>query len=431
MMPRVANKTVETGAISVLPKQREFIEAGEREVLYSGAYGAGKSRALCLKLVARVSGRPRAVEGLCRKHLVTLRATTLRTLLEPDGDLPPVLPLGSYIHRKTDKTIQLYGGGRIEYFGIDDETKIGSRQFTGVAVDEATELTERDWRQLRGRLRARCAGLPQQLYAACNPHSPLHHLAVRFGFAGSPPARGCRAIVTCTADNWFLPDEYVADLQTFEGLARARYVLGQWVGSEGLVYDRWSRAEFVRERAAAWRRIAIGVDEGYVNPACLLVVAEDGDRRIHVLGEWYKRQQLEASVVAEALKLRMRYGAVTFVIDPSASKLSAALQAAGCSVVPADNRVFAGIQAVQQRLTVAGDGKPMLTVDPLCTNLIREFETYEWKEGARGMRDEPLKVNDHAMDALRYAVMYLDGQATGRAEYRGFGSPMRRVGGLF
>ena len=37
-----------------------------------------------------------------------------------------------------------------------------------------------------------------------------------------------------------------------------------------------------------------------------------------------------------------------------------------------------------------------------------EFESYAWKERSGTMRDEPEKVNDHAMDALRYGVMYLD-----------------------
>jgi phage terminase large subunit len=40
-----------------------------------------------------------------------------------------------------------------------------------------------------------------------------------------------------------------------------------------------------------------------------------------------------------------------------------------------------------------------------CSNLIREIEGYVWdpKKAARGI-DEPLKENDHAVDALRYAV---------------------------
>ena len=57
-----------------------------------------------------------------------------------------------------------------------------------------------------------------------------------------------------------------------------------------------------------------------------------------------------------------------------------------------------GITKVQDYLKIQGDGKPRLTVDPSCVNTINEFESYVWKEN----KDEPVKDNDHAMDALRY-----------------------------
>jgi phage terminase large subunit len=63
-----------------------------------------------------------------------------------------------------------------------------------------------------------------------------------------------------------------------------------------------------------------------------------------------------------------------------------------------------GIHRVKAALQVAGDGRPRLTVAPTCVNTIAEFESYVWKEGRAGMRDEPEKVNDHAMDALRYVM---------------------------
>ena len=89
---------------SLLPKQFDFVKSEAREVLYSGAYAAGKTRALCYRLVSRAQVEG-SREGICRKHLVTLKASTLRTLLEPDGTAPPVLPAGSYQHNKSEKVI--------------------------------------------------------------------------------------------------------------------------------------------------------------------------------------------------------------------------------------------------------------------------------------------------------------------------------------
>ena len=390
--------------IEALPRQFEFLTCDAREVLYSGAFGAGKTRAICLKLATRAC-RPGAREGLCRKHLVTLRATTLKTLLEPDGDLPPILPPGSYTWNKSEKTIRIHGGGEIQYFGLDDPDKIGSYNLSGCAVDEAVELEEADWTMLRGRIRVQC-GITNQIYGACNPGSPSHFLARRFGLAeGATAADGCVAIQTRSIDNTFLPDEYLRDLESFTGLAKLRYVDGLWAGSEGLVYDRWDRRLFIKQRSGPWARVIVGQDEGYTNPACMLVLCVDGDGRVHVAREWYRARQLESAVIDEAMRIYADLKPEAFVLDPSAAKLRAAMQAAGLPAVEADNSVFAGIQAVQKRLIVAGDGEPRLTVDPSCENTIREFETYEWKP----QRDEPVKSNDHAMDALRYGIVYLDG----------------------
>lgn len=387
---------------NLLPKQADFLEADARELLYSGAFGAGKSRSLCMKLVMRAS-KPGAREGLCRKWLATLRASTLKTLLEPEGDLPPVLPAGAYTWNKSERVINIIGGGQIYYFGLDDPGKVGSLNLSGCGIDEAFELEETDYTMLRGRCRLKLAGLTNQLYGATNPAEPSHHLAQRFGLAAGTTAKpNCMAIRTRSVDNWHLPDAYLADLLTFQGVARARYVEGEWVGAEGLIFDRWDRTTMVRHRAGPWRTVVVGQDHGYSNPAAMLVVCQDEAGRIHVAHEFYKAKQLEPQIIEAAERIKAEYTPEAFIVDPSAAALRATMASAGLPVREADNDVFAGINKVQKYIVMDG-GEPRLTVDPTCTNLIRELETYEWMPG----KDKPVKSNDHAVDALRYAIMQL------------------------
>ena len=48
----------------------------------------------------------------------------------------------------------------------------------------------------------------------------------------------------------------------------------------------------------------------------------------------------------------------------------------------------------------------MLTVSPRQQNAIDEFGTYEYdKESIERGKEEPVKVDDHCMDAIRYLVM--------------------------
>ena len=383
-----------------------------REVLYSGAYAAGKTRALCYRLVARAQV-PGSREGLCRKHLVTLKASTLRSLLEPDGNAPPVLPPGTYDHNKSEKCIRIKGGGEIVYFGLDDPQKIGSYNLTGCAIDEAVELTLDDWQMLMGRIRLD-VGVPNSLYGVCNPGQPSHWLAERFGLALDYKAKdGCECIHTRTTDNCFLPQDYVDSLTTLTGVAYRRFVEGQWCASDGMVYDRWDRMTHVAERDEDQQRYIVGVDAGYRNPAVLLLVGVDRDDRLHVEREWYKTQQLEVAVIEKAVEWHERFKPDVFVVDPSALSLIEGMRAEGLHVESAKNAVFDGIQAVQQRLRTEDGVGALLTVDPRCENAIREFESYEWQSGKQASADKPRKENDHAMDALRYSVVHVDGLGSG------------------
>lgn len=399
--------------ISMLPKQLEFIRSTEREVLYSGAVRAGKSKALCVKVAARASVKG-AREMLWRKYLADLKATTLKTLLEGDGAEPPVLPPGTYTHNRADKTIRIKNGGEIVYGGIvsgeGKDQRVGSYSATGVNIDEATEFALHEYRMLASRASVPVPGLVNQINMVSNPGPPSHWIAEMFGLAphvpACPPNR--KVIRTRSHDNFFLPKDYLDYLDTTTGLWRKRFVEGLWVGSDGLVYDRWDRQVHVMERTGPWSRVVVGVDDGYTNPFAALRVCMDGDGRVHIEREVYERGLLMHQKVA-AVK-RLGEGAESVVADPSAADLIAEIRNAGIGVVGANNEVFDGIVKVQGRLEVQGDGRPRLTVDPSCHNFIREIETYEWKSNRKSgtMKDEPLKENDHTQDACRYAVMYLD-----------------------
>jgi PBSX family phage terminase large subunit len=394
--------------IPILPKQLAFLQEQSREVLYSGAFGAGKTRALAFKVAIRGAVRG-AFEGLCRKVGADLKVTTLQTLLEPEGDLPPVLPPGSYTHNKSEHLIHIHQGGTIFYFGLDDPGRRASLNLSGCGIEEATELKEDDYTMLRGRVRRNVAGLTRQIYMACNPGPPSHFLAERFGLSQdrTEPVANCAVVRTRSRDNHFLPADYLADLDTFTGLRKARYVEGLWVGSEGLVYDRWDRRLHVREREFEPARVVCAIDDGYSHPFAALRLEVDHDGRVHVAAERYAKQLSTGQKIAAVRDIGA--DAEAWVVDSAAAQLVRELNDEGLSARPVDKStrsVFEGIvHLVAPRLEVAGDGEPRLTVDQSCANTIREFESYEWSDTRR---DEPVKELDHAMDALRYGCMYLD-----------------------
>jgi len=96
----------------------------------------------------------------------------------------------------------------------------------------------------------------------------------------------------------------------------------------------------------------------------------------------------------------------------------------GVMPTPAEKAIRAGIDAVRARLVPGANGVPRLFVvaDTLVeydgalaeqkrpTCLREEFDSYVWarKSGDKGAKEEPTDADNHAMDALRYAVMAID-----------------------
>jgi PBSX family phage terminase large subunit len=378
-------------------KQLAFINATERYVCYSGGYRGGKTVSLCAKLIHRAS-KPRAREGLARKTLKALKGSTLRTLLEGDGNTPALLPAGSYDHNKAEQIITLKGGGQIVYFGLDDPENIAGYTLTGCALDEATQLDETDWTTIDGRVSTKLDGLTMQLYAACNPATPEHFICKRFGFAGAVPQAKHHGILTATFENPFLPREVLEAFSSFTGVRRQRYYEGLWVGAEGLVYEDWDRARHCKSLDTTWTRSIVSVDDGSRDPLVALLIHKHAGG-IHIAQEFYKgnlRTNQKCEAIAEIAK-----DTDCVIYDDSARQLGIDLRDFGLTARKADKgRITDGIAKVQQLLA---DGS--LTVDPSCTNLIREIESYEWKPS----KDEPQEGNEHCLDSARYGVVYLSG----------------------
>lgn len=443
-----ASQPVTTVRVPLLPLQIQFLDADEREVLYVGGFGAGKSRALCQKTVrACWRSGPGTVHGLFRKTRASLTRTTLRTLLFPDGGLPPVLPPGSYRHNEAKGIIDIHGSGSIMYAGCDQPSVIGSMNLVSANVDECVELDEDEWTMLLGRLRMR--GGVRQINGATNPGSPAHFLHSRI-VAANHPSRRC--ITAKTTDNVFLPDDFLESMSQLTGTRYQRYVLGLWTAFEGLVYgDVWDRAVHVRrtahwcdpeagdvaaagglvwigdaeflsagrkggelrERAIAegwviFKEFVTGVDNGYTDPAVLLKYGVTAEHDLVLVDEFYATRRLPDQIVKAAVGM----DGGTYVADPSAAALIASMREAGLVVVPANNDIMGGIGRVMDRMKPREGKPPRILYSASASNTIMEKESYQWAESKstdKTSKDKPVDKFNHAMDAERYVVNFMDG----------------------
>ena len=276
-------------------------------------------------------------------------------------------------------------------------SKVGSLDLACAYVDEAIEVGEGDWIMLQGRLRD--PRMPwHQLGGATNPASPTHWLKRRF----TPPTEE-RVYLSATG-NAFLPEDYKARLADLpDNVHGKRLGRGLWVAAEGAIYQLPEEQVRRPEPGALWHEVIAGIDWGFSHNFAAEIVARSGAGRMAVLGEIYQRGRLLEDLLPTLLTIQERLGVGAWYADPSEPEYIATCQRAGLAVTPATNDVLPGIDAVGTAIAAG------LTVDPSCRGLLAELPNYHWapERASGGLRDEPVKLDDDACDALRYAVMGL------------------------
>jgi len=259
--------------------QDGFVASTASRVLFSGAFGAGKTIALLTKALRLSQEYPGNFGYICRKVRATIELSTLKTFF----DL--VCPRELIAHYNKEKFfVTLINGSQLLFGGLDDPLKLGSLGAGGIgfaAIDEAIETNEDDWRMLEGRLRL--PGVPHQIFAATNPGPPSHYLYVMF-FKNELG----EVYQASSFDNPALPDDYLERLNEFEGVYKDRYVLGLWKGLEGLVYSSFNDDVCLIPRFEidkSWP-VYTAHDFGSVNPAALFYAGNPGTGDFYAFAEY-------------------------------------------------------------------------------------------------------------------------------------------------
>jgi PBSX family phage terminase large subunit len=384
----------ELGPEFVNDSQRTFYDSQASEVLYSGAFRAGKSRIGCEKAYDLAKRYPGIPIGIFRKTAASLAASTERTLLHD------VIPRGEIVKsNRTERWYELANGSRIWLFGLDPDSitglpsKVGSVELGWAFVDEAAECAESDWVMVKGRLSWPGIGY-HQIAAATNPASPKHWLKQRF----TPPTPDRVYLHASTFDNPALPADYLADARSgVDDYFKRRYVLGEWVGAEGMIWQLPDAQ--VLHRDGPFKTYKAGVDWGFVHAFACEVIGQSGSGRLSVIREVYAKGALVRDIIPALLDIAKAYPGIVFHADPSEPAYIAECRAAGLKMIAARNDVNDGIQAVSVAIN---DG---MTVDPSCSGLLGEMPGYVWQQDRNGMKEKPIEINDDACDALRYGVI--------------------------
>ena len=338
---------------------------------------------------------------------------------------------------EVELSITLKNGSVIELKGAENPDALRGVKLRGLVVDEIASI--RNWSWLWDEvLRATLTDYEAPVLFISTPKG-YNHFYDLFQL-GQGTHEFYKSWRFTSYDNPYIPKEEIdnAKKELTENTFYQEY-MADFRKYTGLVYKEFQREVHIispTDIPEAWQ-IYRGIDFGSTNPTACLWIAVDGDGNAFICGEHYATGETidyHAGIInSNPLSKRV---AQTFG-DPSGAQWINEFAQRGIYITPANKEVGTnfntwvryGIEKVSERLKKisghavpnlqrntdnnGGSGEPSLFVFNTCTNVIRELETYRWKEKsvtqAQDLNepDVPEKANDHAMDALRYfAVSY-------------------------
>jgi PBSX family phage terminase large subunit len=178
----------------------------------------------------------------------------------------------------------------------------------------------------------------------------------------------------------------------------AQEYLADFKKTEGLVYKEFNRDKNVTtEFPKTYTDTITGIDFGYTNPASIIPIGIDGDSHYWIREEWYKSRCTTEQIAEQALL----YKSTKCYPDPAEPDRIETLRKAGLNVRDVSKDIVAGVDHIRELFK-----QGRIHIHPDCKNLIYELETYRYPEKRPDQNEpeKPVKENDHALDAMRYAL---------------------------
>lgn len=378
--------------------------------IWTGAVRSSKTISSIIRLVELAASNriPKDIKGvLVGKTIGTLEKNVLE-------DLASIVGSKNYQYRSTKKQVILYGR-KFDVVGAKDE---GSKDLIqgmtyGIGYcDEITLYPQSFWNMLQTRF---ISILNYCILATCNPESPYHWLKVNF--IDKAIELGINVFKFDLDDNLHMPLENKLSLiKSYTGVFYQRYILGLWVLAEGLIYSMFDEKKHLFDNLTVnneYQKYNLAIDYGTQNPFCAGLFTRVENKHYMMKEYYYCGRDSENG----KLKTNEEYcdDIADFVgsriinkidIDPSAIAFITSLKKQypklGQKINDhTDNSVKEGIENVSSCL-----GLGELLIHKNCKNTRKEFAVYSWdeKKAMSTGKEQPLKVNDHAMDMIRYYI---------------------------
>lgn len=363
----------------------EIKKAANRLLILQGGTRSGKTYSAIQSLI-RISSENKGAGitfSFVRQSFPVLESTVLRDFVEI------LQNIGDYDEKKHRKgnSFQVYThhGNFFEFFSANDEQKVRGRKRDILFCNEINELNPETYRQLAYRTTGKIIG-------DFNPSDPDS-----FVYDDLMTREDCTYIVTTYKNNPFLTAGQVRDIEIQAEQNPEEWLvfgLGQRRANSQQIYTHY-RVLSATEWPQYFHNELLGLDFGYNHPSALVHVGQrDGCNFIREIV--YERGLTNTALLAECERKNVSYS-MSMYADYARPEYILEFRNAGYNCSQAVKTVLEGIDTVK---------RSPLYVHEDSINLIRELKRYKWKKNERTgvIEQEPIKLNDDGMDAMRYAI---------------------------
>jgi PBSX family phage terminase large subunit len=388
---------------TIQKKALALLKTGAKHILLFGGSRSGKTTVLVMVIIFRALCYGGSRHLICRLRAKDARSSVLQETLLPW--LNNTVGSSGYNYLKHESMIKLSNGSEIWIGGLGDKEqadKILGHEYNTIYFNEISQLTYAAVTTAYSRLAMRVKGCRNLFLYDCNPGSPLHwaykiFVLKKTFLTGEPleKAELYASMVLNPEDNKDnLPEDYISDI--LDGLPekqKARFRDGLWVKAEGVIYEKFDESMILKvdELPEHFDSFAAGQDFGL--NITFVKIAWLGDV-IYVLAD-YGAFNMTTQSFNEEVQARGYYDnadnyGLPVYCDPAGGERIQEITGG----VKANNSVESGIDFINAKIE-----RNQFFICENCTGVLSEIWDY-----CRDEAGEIVKVNDHFMDALRYAI---------------------------
>jgi hypothetical protein len=402
--------------------QEAFLAAGEKDVLYGGSAGGGKSYAMIVDPL-------RFCHKQVHRALILRRSMPeLRELIDKSRELyPKAFPGCKY--REVEKLWNFPSGAKIEFGFLERDADVYRYQgqaYSWIGFDEITHLpTEFSWNYLASRLRTTDSEITPYMRCTANPGGIGAHWVKKRYIDPSKPDESFigkdgltrKFIPARLQDNPYLArdGQYEQMLKSLPPTQRKQLLEGNWDVNEGAAFTEFNLEEHVIppfQIPIHWERVK-GIDYGYASEsACIWATLDPSDGTLIVYRELYRKGLTGEDLGRKITEMELSDPlSVQGVLDTSAwsrtgttgPTVGETLVRQGHKLRRADKNRIQGKIQIHEYLRLQPSGRPKLQIFNSCPSLIRELQSIPLDKS--NPEDVDTHAPDHAYDALRYLIM--------------------------